>query len=100
MTQEVGKGRAKLDLYKIDKHLHKCLTVFFITVSKGTFNNIGASSYRWEAGIMEKLIVTPFVAMSILKPVFFFIQTYGALFCETSAKEGSNIVEAVLHLAR
>ncbi|XP_021098404.1 ras and EF-hand domain-containing protein isoform X2 [Heterocephalus glaber] len=26
--------------------------------------------------------------------------TYGALFCETSAKDGSNIVEAVLHLAR
>ncbi|CAL8355790.1 unnamed protein product [Lota lota] len=25
---------------------------------------------------------------------------YGALFCETSAKEGTNIVEAVLHLAR
>ncbi|XP_006005595.1 ras and EF-hand domain-containing protein [Latimeria chalumnae] len=25
---------------------------------------------------------------------------YSALFCETSAKEGSNIVEAVLHLAR
>lgn len=29
-----------------------------------------------------------------------FLQTYGALFCETSAKDGSNIVEAVLHLAR
>ncbi|XP_043939644.1 ras and EF-hand domain-containing protein isoform X2 [Protopterus annectens] len=26
--------------------------------------------------------------------------TYNALFCETSAKEGSNVVEAVLHLAR
>ncbi|KAG9273279.1 ras and EF-hand domain-containing protein-like isoform X2 [Astyanax mexicanus] len=26
--------------------------------------------------------------------------TYNALFCETSAKEGTNIVEAVLHLAR
>nr|XP_033783286.1 ras and EF-hand domain-containing protein isoform X2 [Geotrypetes seraphini] len=26
--------------------------------------------------------------------------SYNALFCETSAKEGSNIVEAVLHLAR
>ncbi|XP_068782003.1 ras and EF-hand domain-containing protein [Struthio camelus] len=26
--------------------------------------------------------------------------TYNALFCETSAKNGSNIVEAVLHLAR
>lgn len=26
--------------------------------------------------------------------------TYHALFCETSAKDGSNIVEAVLHLAR
>ncbi|XP_074876355.1 ras and EF-hand domain-containing protein isoform X2 [Buteo buteo] len=26
--------------------------------------------------------------------------TYSALFCETSAKDGSNIVEAVLHLAR
>ncbi|XP_061533781.1 ras and EF-hand domain-containing protein [Phycodurus eques] len=26
--------------------------------------------------------------------------TYGALFCETSAKEGTNVVEAVLHLAR
>ncbi|XP_074052776.1 ras and EF-hand domain-containing protein isoform X2 [Macrotis lagotis] len=26
--------------------------------------------------------------------------TYSALFCETSAKEGSNVVEAVLHLAR
>ncbi|XP_035963401.2 ras and EF-hand domain-containing protein isoform X2 [Halichoerus grypus] len=25
---------------------------------------------------------------------------YGALFCETSAKDGSNVVEAVLHLAR
>lgn len=29
-----------------------------------------------------------------------FLQTYGALFCETSAKDGSNVVEAVLHLAR
>ncbi|TSL97341.1 Ras and EF-hand domain-containing protein [Bagarius yarrelli] len=27
-------------------------------------------------------------------------RTYGSLFCETSAKDGSNIVEAVLHLAR
>ncbi|XP_069767061.1 ras and EF-hand domain-containing protein [Narcine bancroftii] len=26
--------------------------------------------------------------------------TYGALFCETSAKDGTNVVEAVLHLAR
>lgn len=26
--------------------------------------------------------------------------TYGALFCETSAKDGSNVLEAVLHLAR
>ncbi|KAL2092997.1 hypothetical protein ACEWY4_010309 [Coilia grayii] len=26
--------------------------------------------------------------------------TYNALFCETSAKEGTNVVEAVLHLAR
>lgn len=28
------------------------------------------------------------------------LQAYGALFCETSAKEGTNVVEAVLHLAR
>ncbi|XP_067091350.1 ras and EF-hand domain-containing protein isoform X1 [Osmerus mordax] len=27
-------------------------------------------------------------------------RTYSALFCETSAKEGTNVVEAVLHLAR
>ncbi|XP_013363010.1 PREDICTED: ras and EF-hand domain-containing protein isoform X6 [Chinchilla lanigera] len=27
-------------------------------------------------------------------------RTYGALFCETSAKDGSNVVETVLHLAR
>lgn len=27
-------------------------------------------------------------------------QTYNTLFCETSAKDGSNILEAVLHLAR
>ncbi|TEA10897.1 hypothetical protein DBR06_SOUSAS7810009, partial [Sousa chinensis] len=26
-------------------------------------------------------------------------QTYGALFCKTNAKDGSNIVEAVLHLS-
>ncbi|XP_048850755.1 ras and EF-hand domain-containing protein [Brienomyrus brachyistius] len=26
--------------------------------------------------------------------------TYSALFCETSAKDGSNVIEAVLHLAR
>ncbi|XP_025943172.1 ras and EF-hand domain-containing protein-like [Apteryx rowi] len=25
---------------------------------------------------------------------------YSALFCETSAKDGTNVVEAVLHLAR
>lgn len=31
---------------------------------------------------------------------FFAPQAYGALFCETSAKDGTNIVEAVLHLAR
>ena len=30
----------------------------------------------------------------------FFLQAYGALFCETSAKEGTNVVETVLHLAR
>lgn len=28
------------------------------------------------------------------------LQAYGALFCETSAKNGTNVVEAVLHLAR
>lgn len=33
--------------------------------------------------------------MSILR-----LQIYEALFCETSAKEGTNVVEAVLHLAR
>ncbi|XP_024859503.1 ras and EF-hand domain-containing protein-like isoform X2 [Kryptolebias marmoratus] len=27
-------------------------------------------------------------------------KAYGALFCETSAKDGTNIIEAVLHLAR
>ncbi|CAB1321487.1 unnamed protein product [Coregonus sp. 'balchen'] len=27
-------------------------------------------------------------------------RTYNALFCETSAKDGSNVIEAVLHLAR
>lgn len=27
-------------------------------------------------------------------------QTYNTLFCETSAKDGSNILEAMLHLAR
>ncbi|KAF7224469.1 ras and EF-hand domain-containing protein isoform X2 [Nothobranchius furzeri] len=27
-------------------------------------------------------------------------KAYGALFCETSAKDGTNVVEAVLHLAR
>ncbi|KAJ3604284.1 hypothetical protein NHX12_029025 [Muraenolepis orangiensis] len=27
-------------------------------------------------------------------------ETYNALFCETSAKDGSNVLEAVLHLAR
>lgn len=41
---------------------------------------------------------------SHLRPVsltfYFYSQTYNALFCETSAKDGSNIVEAVLHLAR
>lgn len=34
-------------------------------------------------------------AVFVLRP-----QAYGALFCETSAKDGTNIVEAVLHLAR
>lgn len=29
-----------------------------------------------------------------------FVQTYNTLFCETSAKDGSNTLEAVLHLAR
>lgn len=32
--------------------------------------------------------------------IFFTQQTYNTLFCETSAKDGCNILEAVLHLAR
>ena len=32
--------------------------------------------------------------------VFGMLQTSGALFFETSAKDGTSVVEAVLHLAR
>lgn len=37
---------------------------------------------------------------SVSLTFYFYSQTYNALFCETSAKDGSNIVEAILHLAR
>lgn len=38
--------------------------------------------------------------ISLVSIVFGSQQSYSSLFCETSAKDGSNIIEAVLHLAR
>lgn len=38
--------------------------------------------------------------LGVFCPRFFPRQTYNTLFCETSAKDGSNTLEAVLHLAR
>ncbi|XP_008564225.1 PREDICTED: ras and EF-hand domain-containing protein [Galeopterus variegatus] len=48
---------------------------------------------RDSATTKEQKCVTGYVGEKLA-------MTYGALFCETSAKDGSNIVEAVLHLAR
>lgn len=55
------------------------------------------------------LISFPFIPFSHLSSNLFMVrfvlvfsprQTYNTLFCETSAKDGSNTLEAVLHLAR
>lgn len=54
-------------------------------------------SIKWE-----KMFVLHDVRVNQVKSevVMLCLQVYGALFCETSAREGTNIVEAVLHLAR
>ncbi|XP_035274978.1 ras and EF-hand domain-containing protein-like isoform X2 [Anguilla anguilla] len=54
-----------------------------------------------RAGLPEGSCVSPAHGerLAMVSCPFSNIRMYNALFCETSAKEGTNIVEAVLHLA-
>lgn len=64
----------------------KCVSSFFVLLRKPF-----VIEYTYSHGNYFRLVGLTF---------YFYSQTYSALFCETSAKDGSNIVEAVLHLAR
>lgn len=64
----------------------KCVSSFVVLLSKPF-----VIEYTYSHGNHFRLVGLTF---------YFYSQTYNALFCETSAKDGSNIVEAVLHLAR
>uniref|UniRef100_A0A4W4GID9 EF-hand domain-containing protein n=1 Tax=Electrophorus electricus TaxID=8005 RepID=A0A4W4GID9_ELEEL len=73
------------------------------TAGQERFRSIARSYFRKAHGVLllydvtsESSFLNPFTSDSS----FFLLETYNALFCETSAKEGTNVVEAVLHLAR
>uniref|UniRef100_A0A8C6MH09 RAS and EF-hand domain containing n=1 Tax=Nothobranchius furzeri TaxID=105023 RepID=A0A8C6MH09_NOTFU len=79
------------------------------TAGQERFRSIAKSYFRRADGVLllydvtcEKsfLNIREWVDMIELMISVFFHQTYNTLFCETSAKDGSNILEAVLHLAR
>lgn len=74
-------------------------------------NSVPTSYGEKLAMVMLMLMLIPFwftlgfihLESNPLMPYFMCVsprQTYNTLFCETSAKDGSNTLEAVLHLAR
>ncbi|XP_011769338.1 ras and EF-hand domain-containing protein isoform X2 [Macaca nemestrina] len=70
------------------------------TAGQERFRSIAKSYFRKADGVLLLYDVTCEKSFLNIREWVDMIETYGALFCETSAKDGSNIVEAVLHLAR
>uniref|UniRef100_A0A3B4ZYL2 Ras and EF-hand domain-containing protein-like n=1 Tax=Stegastes partitus TaxID=144197 RepID=A0A3B4ZYL2_9TELE len=80
------------------------------TAGQERFRSIARSYFRKAHGILllydvssesSFLNVRAWVdQIQVTMPGLRGVCAYGALFCETSAKEGTNVVEAVLHLAR
>ncbi|XP_040306263.1 ras and EF-hand domain-containing protein isoform X3 [Herpailurus yagouaroundi] len=70
------------------------------TAGQERFRSIAKSYFRRADGVLLLYDVTCEKSFLNVREWVDMIETYGALFCETSAKDGSNVVEAVLHLAR
>ncbi|CAB1323208.1 unnamed protein product [Coregonus sp. 'balchen'] len=70
------------------------------TAGQERFRSIARSYFRKAHGVLLLYDVTSESSFLNVREWMGQIQTYNALFCETSAKVGTNVVEAVLHLAR
>ncbi|XP_024235288.1 ras and EF-hand domain-containing protein isoform X2 [Oncorhynchus tshawytscha] len=70
------------------------------TAGQERFRSIARSYFRKAHGVLLLYDVTSESSFLNVREWMEEIQTYNALFCETSAKAGTNVVEAVLHLAR
>ncbi|XP_069736923.1 ras and EF-hand domain-containing protein isoform X2 [Phaenicophaeus curvirostris] len=70
------------------------------TAGQERFRSIAKSYFRRADGVLLLYDVTCEKSFLNVREWVDMIETYNALFCETSARDGSNIVEAVLHLAR
>ncbi|XP_074788558.1 ras and EF-hand domain-containing protein isoform X2 [Athene noctua] len=70
------------------------------TAGQERFRSIAKSYFRRADGVLLLYDVTCEKSFLNVREWVDMIEAYNALFCETSAKDGSNIVEAVLHLAR
>ncbi|KAH0628235.1 hypothetical protein JD844_009118, partial [Phrynosoma platyrhinos] len=70
------------------------------TAGQERFRSIAKSYFRRADGVLLLYDVTCEKSFLNVREWVDMIAAYSALFCETSAKDGSNIVEAVLHLAR
>ncbi|KAI4821114.1 hypothetical protein KUCAC02_029062 [Chaenocephalus aceratus] len=70
------------------------------TAGQERFRSIAKSYFRRADGVLLLYDVTCEKSFLNVREWVDMIETYNTLFCETSAKDGSNILEAVLHLAR
>uniref|UniRef100_A0A3Q2XUF3 RAS and EF-hand domain containing n=1 Tax=Hippocampus comes TaxID=109280 RepID=A0A3Q2XUF3_HIPCM len=70
------------------------------TAGQERFRSIAKSYFRRADGVLLLYDVTCERSFLNVREWVDMIETYNTLFCETSAKDGSNILEAVLHLAR
>ncbi|XP_078386550.1 ras and EF-hand domain-containing protein isoform X2 [Cetorhinus maximus] len=70
------------------------------TAGQERFRSIAKSYFRKAHGVLLLYDVTSENSFLNVREWIDEIKTYNALFCETSAKDGTNVVEAVLHLAR
>ncbi|NXF41126.1 RASEF protein, partial [Nyctibius bracteatus] len=64
------------------------------------YRSIAQSYFRKAHGVLLLYDVSSPSSFLSVRQWIENVKAYSSLFCETSAKDGTNVVEAVLHLAR
>ncbi|NXG39876.1 RASEF protein, partial [Dromaius novaehollandiae] len=71
-----------------------------LTLPGTRFRSVAKSYFRKAHGVLLLYDISSESSFLSVRQWIEDIKAHSALFCETSAKDGTNVVEAVLHLAR